>query len=610
MVMPHEQLLIFLQGCIGNLLGELDDGLVILVPKLIKVIGPHQLRPIVLLETCLKLVARITMQRILSTWPLPDSMMGARAGAQVAEVAWLAKLLLARRRVYNSSCVLLKLDLSSAFDSLTHASIQQEMMHHYVPQQGASCRWFNFMVQHQRLIFQICDTEFCMGMDRGTVQGGTHSPALFSRVVALAAQRLQHVWESKGEKGPFLTGERYLWFIWFVDDGLAMFNSPGQLRRLMPELIGCLRDLGLQLNISKCKLLGWPDSQRLPPCLHGIQLVTSTVFLGCNLTTQPEAELHFVQGLMQRAVRAFCSNRRVLCHPSAPVHRRLQLFQQLVVSTFRWALGAVVPTQGILKALRVQGTTLVVWLLGLGCHRAWYSPVQLSCVRHVAKVWFQVFGVPWDVLALLLHIRLLGHMMRSSSKCISAGAGETEILEEALVQGRRRARRGPDLSGSRRLQSFLRTQAGGMADAWNKTKWSSYEEEWLSSFGRVSGGSCVKEVGGEVFMFEERCLQGVVQGSCSIFWTVHTMSILKMKEGWVVCELDAGATMDKYLSWTLAQIGARTIHLRLFSTFPIMPHLHMLQKCLSQRYLICEFSVHSSFQGPFACEAWQNAVGH
>ena len=401
-----------------------------------------------------------------------------------------------------------------------------------------------------------------------------------------------------------------MWFIWFVDDGLAMFNSPGQLRRLMPQLIGCLRELGLQLNISKCKILGWPHSQRVPKCLHGVQLVTSTVFLGCNLTSQPEAELHFVQGLMRRAVQAFCSNRRVLCHPSAPVHRRLQLFQQLVVSTFRWALGAVVPTQGILKALQVQGTTLAVWLLGLGCHRAWYSPVQLSCVRHAAKLWFQVFSVPWDVLALLLHIRLLGHMMRSSSKCIAAGAGEQELLEEARVQGTRRARRGPDLTGSRRLQMFLRAREGGMHDAWNKSKWSSYEGEWLSSFGRVSGGSCIREVGGEVSMFEERCLQRVVQGSCSVFWTANTASMLKMKEGWVVCELAGGDTLDEYISWTFDHIGARTVHIRIFTTFSLVPYFQMLQQRFSSRYLVGEFSVHECFEGPFASEAWRSAVCH
>ena len=68
------------------------------------------------------------------------------------------------------------------------------------------------------------------------------------------------------------------------------------------------------------------------------------------------------------------------------------MFQALVVASFRWALGAVVPSQGILKALRVQGTTLMVWLLGLACHRGWYSVEMLSRVRHVAKLWHRAYA--------------------------------------------------------------------------------------------------------------------------------------------------------------------------------------------------------------------------
>ena len=156
------------------------------------------------------------------------------------------------------------MDLSSAFDSLSHSAVEQEMIQHYAPEQGASCRWLNFMLQHQKLLFQVCGDEFEMGMNRGTVQGGTHSPALFSRVVALSAQRLQKLWEDSGEVGPFLAGDRYLWLLWFVDDGLAVFRTPGQLRRLLPQFIQCLRDIGLHLNIAKCKLMGWPGTQRVP----------------------------------------------------------------------------------------------------------------------------------------------------------------------------------------------------------------------------------------------------------------------------------------------------------------------------------------------------------
>ena len=74
------------------------------------------------------------------------------------------------------------------------------------------------MLRHQKLVFQVFEETFDVVMGCGTVQGGCHSPALFSRVVALAAQRLQSSWEAQGEVGPFTVHALYVWFLWFVDD--------------------------------------------------------------------------------------------------------------------------------------------------------------------------------------------------------------------------------------------------------------------------------------------------------------------------------------------------------------------------------------------------------
>ena len=149
------------------------------------------------------------------------------------------------------------------------------------------------------------------------------------------------------------------------------------------------------------------------------------------------------------------------------------MFLSLVVSSFRWALGAVVPCQGILQALRVQGTTLIVWLLGLACHRGWYSVEMLSRVRHVAKFWHQTYGTPWDRLAVTLHFQLLGHMYRSGSLYISSAAQEAEILEEGASGLLRRARRGPDWTGPRRLITYLKSVGHSMEDAADKGHWQS-----------------------------------------------------------------------------------------------------------------------------------------
>ena len=68
-----------------------------------------------------------------------------------------------------------------------------------------------------------------------------------------------------------------LWALWFVDDGILCFRNMQQLQRLFPRLQQSLAHLGLQINMSKSKLLGWSLPAMLPTCVDGIQVVQQTV---------------------------------------------------------------------------------------------------------------------------------------------------------------------------------------------------------------------------------------------------------------------------------------------------------------------------------------------
>ena len=278
------------------------------------------------------------------------------------------------------------------------------------------------------------------------------------------------------------------------------------------------------------------------------------------------------------------------------------------MSSFRRALGALVPSQGLLKALRVQGTTLLVWLLGLTCHPSWYDPQMHSAVRHVAKYWHSVHGMPWDSLALLLHIRLVGHMSRSDSLYIAASVGPVEILTEAARGGVRRARTGPDLTGSRRLQSYLRSCGDSMDAALNRNQWQTFEQGWMQSFGCGVTEPCVKKVPGNHFMWHPRCLQGIMRGSQSFYWSHQKLSELRRKEGWVIEEMEALADSQTYLQHTLRRCSSHTAHLRIYSTFDISVS-PAFQNEVSSRLMVVEWSLHSSGSPecglPFGCEAWR-----
>lgn len=213
---------------------------------------------------------------------------------------------------------------------------------------------------------------------------------------------------------PFVAGADLIWALWFIDDGLLCFTGMSQLRRLFPQLRVALTEIGLDINISKSKILSNSLPSRLPSCLDGIQVVRQTVFLGLPLAIQEHDE-DAAQSLLRRAVQAFFSNRRILIARHAPLDRRLYMFNSLITSTIRWALGTVLPTANNLRAMRVQCTTLLVWILRLRQHTSWQDTKQFSMICHIAKLWGRCcWGGLWDVLLLRCHWMLAGHMLRSN----------------------------------------------------------------------------------------------------------------------------------------------------------------------------------------------------
>ena len=178
-----------------------------------------------------------------------------------------------------------------------------------------------------------------------------------------------------------------LWALWFVDDGILCFRNMQQLQRLFPRLQQSLAHLGLQINMSKSKLLGWSLPAMLPTCVDGIQVVQQTVFLGVPVSiSYDDSNSNAVQNLLRRSVQAFFSNRRLLTESTVSISLRMRMFDAVVTSTIRWALGTLLPSVSTLNALRVQCTTLLVWTLRLRqqqwCKKSWSASLPYRSWQH------------------------------------------------------------------------------------------------------------------------------------------------------------------------------------------------------------------------------------
>ena len=106
-----------------------------------------------------------------------------------------------------------------------------------------------------RLRFELFDHSWWCDQNRGTQQGGSHSPTLFGRIFAARFEQLTNHWWSKGERPVFVADALSLWALWFIDDAILLFRSVAQTLRLLPQVVSMLADRGLTINVSKSRFL-------------------------------------------------------------------------------------------------------------------------------------------------------------------------------------------------------------------------------------------------------------------------------------------------------------------------------------------------------------------
>ena len=111
-------------------------------------------------------------------------------------------------------------------------------------------------------------------------------------------------------------------------------------------------------------------------------------------------------------------------------------------------------------------------------------------------------------------------------------------------------------------------------------------------------------------MWEQRCLQGCIWGSQTFYWTSHTVSELRVREGWVVQGMEEGAGVLSYLTETMSRCSVHIVHIRIFTQVDLFStHVQNVQDSVMSRFMLLEWSLHSPGGGglPFDSEAWRAA---
>ena len=366
-------------------------------------------------------------------------------------------------------------------------------------------RW---VLIHSSLRFQLFDSTWWCKQERGTQQGGSHSPTLFGRAVAGRFQELADAWQARGELPAYHADRLLLWALWFIDDAILVFRSPSQLARLLPEALSLLRCLGLSVNVAKSCLFAQYLPAVLPACVAGFSVRSWSTYLGQTIRLL-EDDTHMVNSLCSRATCAFFANRLLLTCRSAPRARKLQLFNALVTASIRWSLGVVSVKQSSLRSLRVHFVTLLTWLLGGRSHNSWFQVECIQALRHAVKLWGRTFAEPWDVLLARMVWRWVGHTLRKPA---------TSLVRSVLTNlrnthGLSRNRTGPNNSGHRNVLRYMVHRGLCHSIALDRAFWRAQEQDWLAHNGLASDpAGNVVTVAEDCYLWERRCLQGNFHG--------------------------------------------------------------------------------------------------
>ena len=327
---------------------EWSEAIMKLLAKKSVPVAPSDLWPIALsCHTC-KVYATVITNRLHNELrpkaSRPRQLAG--KGRRACDLLWSAKTLMALLREWGRPAVLVKLDVTRAFDSLSRVQLALRIASWcgHKPNEAAN---LVLLLRSSKMFIHLPWSSSIVKADRGVRQGAPESPTLFAKVIESV---LEEIDRSEGLVFDGLLAD----FAGFMDDLFLFKSSVPHMRSMLNELIPRLAALGLQVQPPKCQLflIGNVRSTRL--LINDFKLLPlrdDEPLILMNALVHPIiGDIDVLYFQINKARKKLYSLKHILQGKGA-VRSKLKLLEVVVLGSLRWMLGAVFPSARAQHAL-------------------------------------------------------------------------------------------------------------------------------------------------------------------------------------------------------------------------------------------------------------------
>ena len=365
------------------------------IPKVSCPSLPKHLRPIVLSSTPSKLFTKILLTRLRPFFPPPSAnQIACIKGSQTLDGSTCLQHVIHLSQEYGLPLIAIKLDISSAFDHLSHDSVAS-----YLALLGGKIESLLLLkiITLSRVVLGIGGESWQQKLFRGLLQGSSYSAEIFGRTLDHFLGFMCTRWDLSMDTWIKSTGPdgvtTKLFNLLYADDIILLATSYSQARRLLEDVVDILSSIGLSLALEKCKFLVSPDLPSRDLCVRNVTIspVRAFKFLGVLMGFDLNSQTVLASRLSM-ANNSFWGYYRILRRPCAPLRKRLHLLNTYVTSRWRWMSPCVRPVTAVRRALSSMHATFLTSLAGLAFDPFLTSSANWVSRRRASRMCAQILG--------------------------------------------------------------------------------------------------------------------------------------------------------------------------------------------------------------------------